>query len=205
MESLDKVIGILKKGGIGVMPTDTILGLVGSALNEKTVEKMYEVRKRKPDKPFITLIHSIEDLKLFGIKPESDTLEILNKYWPGKVSIIMPIIQDKKKDLDSRLHGNDNTGGKFEYLHRGTNSLAFRVPKCKWLRDLLKETGPLAAPSANPEGLPPAGNITEARKYFGEQVDFYLAGRKYEGKPSTLIRIKDGKIEVIREGAVEIS
>ncbi len=138
---------ILKSGGIGVMPTDTIYGLLGSALDKKTVERIYQVRGRRPDKPLIILIGSLEDLKLFGIKPKDKTLEILKKYWPGQLSVVLPC-----------------AGKKFKYLHRGTKTLAFRWPKNKWLQNLLKKTGPLVAPSANPEGRTPAINIIEAKK-----------------------------------------
>src|SRR5204863_149383 len=69
---------------------------------------------------------------------------------------------------------------KFEYLHRGTNTLALRLPKDESLQNLLKKTGPLIAPSANVEGLPPAKNITDAKKYFGDGVDLYIDGGEIE-------------------------
>src|SRR3989344_4954201 len=84
-----KIIKILKRGGIGVLPTDTLYGLVGLALNKKTVELIYKVRKRNPKKPLIILISSLKDLELFGIRLSSPTKKILNKLWPGKVSIIL--------------------------------------------------------------------------------------------------------------------
>jgi L-threonylcarbamoyladenylate synthase len=185
---LDNIIKILKTGGVGVMPTDTIYGLLGSALNEKTVERIYRVRQRQPDKPLIILVSSLADLKLFGVKLDKNTVDILDKYWPGKISVIL--LCSLKK---------------FDYLHRGTKNLAFRLPKNKWLQDLLKKTGPLVAPSANPEGLSPAKNVTEAKKYFGEQVDFYQVGKISSSQSSTLIEIANGKIKVLREGAVKVS
>ncbi|MCK4454113.1 threonylcarbamoyl-AMP synthase [Candidatus Parcubacteria bacterium] len=164
---------ILKKGGIGVLPTDTIYGLVGSALSRKTVERIYKVKKRKQDKPFIILISSLKDLKLFNIRPDKEILILLRKIFPAKVSIILPC---KNK--------------KFFYLHRNKNSLAFRIPKDIWLRRLLSKTGPLVAPSANLEGMPPAEIIEEAKEYFGDKIDFYFnKGRKKE-KPSIILEIK---------------
>lgn len=62
------MIEILKRGGIGVLLTDTIYGVLGSALNKKVVERIYEVRKREKKKPFIILISKVSDLKIFGIK-----------------------------------------------------------------------------------------------------------------------------------------
>src|SRR5680860_159819 len=196
-------IEILKRGGVGVAPTDTIYGLLGLALNKKTVERIYQVRKRQPDKPLIILIQNLEDLKLFGIKLDTKTTEILNQYWPGKVSVVLPI-SSKKMGLDSRLRGNDTRGGQFAYLHRGTNTLAFRLPKNKQLQKLLKETGTLVAPSANLEGQPPAKNITEAKKYFKNQIDFYQSGKITSSQPSTLIKIDGNKITILRPGAIKI-
>ena len=65
MES--EIVNLLKEGKVGVMPTDTIYGLVGSALNPQTVEEIYLLRKRATDKPFIVLISSINDLGKFGV------------------------------------------------------------------------------------------------------------------------------------------
>ena len=89
---------------------------------------------------------------------------------------------------------------KFAYLHRGTKTLAFRVPHIKELRDLLFETGPLIAPSANTEAMPPAKNMIEAKKYFGDLVDLYIDGGEIKGKASRVIRLhKDGSIEILRK------
>ena len=83
---------------------------------------------------------------------------------------------------------------RFEYLHRGTAALAFRVPKSAWLRKLLQKTGPLIAPSANFEGEPPALSFRAAKKYFGKSVDFYVDAGRLISKPSTLIKIEKGKV-----------
>lgn len=169
----------IKEGRIGVIPTDTIYGIVASAMDKKNVERIYELRKRDPKKPMVILISSTKDLELFKVKIDKD---IIKKYWPGKVSIIAPI---KLK--------------KFEYLHRGKNSLAFRLPDNEDLIKLLKVSGPIVAPSANIEGKEPAQTIEEAKKYFEQNVDFYLNHGKLKSKPSKIISIIDGKIEVVRK------
>lgn len=91
------------------------------------------------------------------------------------------------------------TSKKFEYLHRGTKTLAFRFPKKKSLVNLLEKTGPLVAPSANPQGLPPASTAKEAKAYFGETVDFYISGGKPRKKPSKIVRISGGGLEILRK------
>lgn len=93
---------------------------------------------------------------------------------------------------------------RFDYLHRGVKSIAFRLPEKKFLKNLIKKTGPLVAPSANPEGEEPAQNITEAKKYFGDKVDFYVSGRIKNNLPSTLVEIKNGKIKILRKGSGKI-
>lgn len=160
------VVSILKSGGVGVLPTDTIYGLVGSSLAPETVKRIYILKKRSKNKPFITLISRPEELRLFGIKFSKNLEEKLDKFWPGPTSIIL-------------------------------NGIAFRVPKPVWLRKLISETGPLIAPSANPENEPPARNIAEAKKYFGHMVDFYLAGKTAK-KPSKLIKFSGKKVICLR-------
>jgi len=195
----EKITNILLNDGIGILPTDTLYGLVGRAFSKKAVARIRELRNRSDRKPFIILVGSIKDLKLFGIKPDKFSLGIMKKYWlarphryakhsgRGKVSIILPC--DNKK---------------LSYLHMGTKSLAFRIPNKKNLLDLLEKTGPLVAPSANHQSEKPALTIEEARKYFDNEVDFYVDEGKLESLPSTLIKIENGKIAVLREGAKDI-
>jgi len=180
------IINILKNGGIGVLATDTLYGLVGSAFNTEAVERIFRVRKRRPDKPLIVLVHSIKDLELFGISESSVEVKEAQKYWPGKVSIILPC-----PDL------------KFEYLHRGKQTIAFRLPDKPRLLEILKETGPLVAPSVNHEGEPPAHTIAEAKNYFGNDSDFYEDEGLLLSEPSLIIKIIGTETTVIRKGSQE--
>jgi len=181
-KQLEKAKKVLLRGGIGVLPTDTIYGLVGSALNKKTVSQIYKLRRRNPRKPMIVLVDSVSDLKEFGVKIGAKERKILNRIWPNKVSVVLP--------CPSR---------KFAYLHRGTKTLAFRLPKPYWLRKLLSKTGPLVAPSANWEDRPPAKTIKEAKKYFGNKIDFYLDGGRIILRPSKLVKIECGKEIILRK------
>lgn len=183
----DNLAELIKDGAIGVLPTDTLYGLVGSALSEEAVRKIHRIKDRSAGKPFIILIGSLEDLDVFGIKIGQKEKEFLEKIWPGKVSVVLPCPEEK-----------------FSYLHRGTKTLALRWPEKKNLTDLLEETGPLAAPSANPKGSMFAENIDEAKNYFGDQVDFYVDGGELNSLPSTLISLENGKVKILREGAVKM-
>ncbi|MCX6702267.1 MAG: L-threonylcarbamoyladenylate synthase [Candidatus Wolfebacteria bacterium] len=184
---LDKeTLKILKSGGVGVLKTDTIYGIVGLALNKGVVRRIYSVKKRNPVKKLIILINSIKDLDIFSVRINSGIKKQLDSLWPGKVSVELPCLSKK-----------------FNYLHHGTKLLAFRLPQKKSLVNLLKKTGPLVAPSANPEGKTPAEDIKQAILYFGKKVDFYIDSGKVSGKSSTLVVFKNNRLEVVRQGAVK--
>ncbi len=179
----ENLIEILKTGGIAVIPTDTIYGIVACAENEKSVEKIYSARQRASEKPCIILISRIEDLDRFNIRISKEERRVLSEVWPGPVSVILECYEEK-----------------FKYLHRGTNSLAFRMPKSEFLENVIKEIGPLLAPSANIEGEAPAQTVEEAINYFGEKVSTYIDGGKISGKPSKIIKLhNDGSISILRE------
>ncbi|OGE27500.1 threonylcarbamoyl-AMP synthase [Candidatus Daviesbacteria bacterium RIFCSPHIGHO2_01_FULL_40_11] len=187
-EKTDQIIGLLKAGKVGVMPTDTIYGIVGSALNPEIVEGIYTLRKREKDKPFIILVSSIEDLKNFDVSLTKEQRNFLENNWPNPLSIILSVRSDR-----------------FQFLHRGKNSLAFRMPENRWLLDILRRVGPLVAPSANPAGVKPAETVEEAKKYFGDQPSFYIDGGKLKSKPSTIVQLlEDGTKIVLREGSFKV-
>lgn len=166
---------------IGIILTDTIYGIVGLALDKDVVERIYKVKKRDIKKPMIILISSIEDLSnIFGINLNQKCINILKEFWPGNVSVILPC-------------------KKFEHIHRGLNSIAFRLPNKKELIDLIKETGPLVATSANKEGKKPAQSIIEAKKCFHDEIDFYIDGGEPSKNPSILIKLKnEDELEILR-------
>ena len=167
------IIKILKNDGVGVIPTDTLYGLVGSAFSKKAIKRIYKIKNRDKNKKLIVLISSLKDLEKFKIKINKEEAKILEKFWPGKVSIVI-------------------------------KNIAFRLPNKKVLIDLIKNVGPLVAPSANIEGEKPPENIKEARRYFGNNVDFYLAGGTLKSEPSTLLKIENGKIEILRQETIKI-
>lgn len=182
------IIDNLKKGGVGVLPTDTLYGLVGQAQSESAVERIYKLKQRSLDKPTIVLIGSRDELDDFGVELTDYQDEVLEKVWPGRVSVVLPCPREE-----------------FSHIHRGKQTIAFRKPAKEDLVEVLKRTGPLVAPSANPENGEPAHTVEQAKRYFGAEVDFYVDRGELKSKPSTLIRVEDQRIEVLREGAVEVT
>lgn len=181
----NSVATLLKDGGVGVLPTDTVYGLVCSAHIKPAVDRLYHLKAREA-KPGTLVAASIEQLTELGIPKRY--LSAVAHYWPNPLSIVLPV------------------GTTLAYLHQGTGSLAVRIPHQDSFRQLLEQTGPLLTSSANQPGEPPATNLDEARQYFGDTVDFYLDGGDIsENLPSTIIRVVDDAVEVLREGAVKLS
>lgn len=129
---IKKIIQTLNENKIVVMPSDTIYGIFGKALNKEVENKIYNIKGRDSSKPFILLINDIKDLKLFNIDLEKEMENKLRNIWPNKVTVLLKC---------------DDTN--FSYLHKGTNKLAFRIPKHKDLLEILAATGPLISTSAN--------------------------------------------------------
>lgn len=161
--SIHDLAQIIGSGGIGILPTDTIYGIVGLASSKSSTDRVYDTKGRTPDKPPIVLITSIDQML---DTPSPAAKKALDQYWPGANSIILPAPSAPN------------------WLTRGTTTVAYRListdatPQTDLfsLYHLINITGPLIAPSANPEGLPPAKNIDQARAYFGNNVDFYING-----------------------------
>jgi L-threonylcarbamoyladenylate synthase len=188
--AIDKAAAVLRNGGVVVMPTDTLYGVLGSALRRSVVTRIYRLRRRNPNKPMIVLIADPREVRRFGVRIDARMRRIFQKYWPGKVSMVLRI-KRRRPGIQSK--------DQFRYLHRGTGTVAFRVPKPKWLRELLRKTGPLVAPSANFEGDPPARTVREARRYFGAAVDYYLDGGRRAAKASTILAFQGNTVVILRK------
>jgi L-threonylcarbamoyladenylate synthase len=176
---------LLSPAAVGVIPTDTVYGIVARAADPRAVERLYHIKRREA-KPGTIIAASREQLEALGLKHRY--LKAVEQFWPGAVSVVIPA-------ADPAL----------AYLHQGKMSLAVRIPDDTNLQKLLEQTGPLLTSSANQPDQPPATTIDRAKNYFGDQVDFYEDGGDLSHhQPSTIIRIVDDAIEVLRPGAVPI-
>lgn len=173
---------LLSQGTIAVIPTDTVYGVVARAQDKVAVKRLYLLKHRE-HKPGTLIAASIDQLSLLGIKRRY--LKAVERFWPGPISVVIPC------------------GPELEYLHQGQNGLAVRIPSNPALLSLLLETGPLLTSSANQPGEKPAATVAAAQSYFGDRVDVYIDGGNLSDRnSSTVIRIIDDAVEVIREGAV---
>lgn len=179
----NKVAGLLISGGVGLLPTDTIYGLSVRALDEKAVEKLDKIKSRSPNKPYVILISDIKQLALFNLTMPGR----LKHYWPGAFTIIFEAPNSPS------------------WLHRGTETLAIRLPAHEQLRKLINTTGPLISTSANRADKSPAVSVEEVKTIFDCELDYYVDVGKLNGLPSTIVKLSGDKLEVIRAGTVKIN
>ncbi|GAC1387444.1 MAG: L-threonylcarbamoyladenylate synthase [Candidatus Saccharimonadales bacterium] len=178
-----EVVAALNKGAIGVLPTDTVYGICAQAASKTAVARLYSVKYR-PNKRGTILAGSVDQLVQIGFKRRY--LTAIQHFWPGPISVEIPCV-----DL--------------AYLNNGLGTIAVRIPADDRLQQILRHTGALLTSSANQPGEPPATIIQAAIDYFGDTVDFYLDGGDLSGRQSsTIIRVVDDAIEVIRAGAIKI-
>ncbi len=172
---------ILRSGKIGVIKTDTLYGIVANALDKDAVEKIYKIKGRTPSKPLLMLVPSVDFIKkFFDVEISDKEKQLLQK---EGITVIL----------------NLKSPQNFHYLHRGTDTLAFRIPAKPDLKAFIQELGfPVVAPSANPEGRKPAETIQEAVSYFGDQIDIYVDEGVAKGKPSPIVKVKDNEIIYLR-------
>lgn len=181
--SYDDVAPLLTSGAVGILPTDTIYGLVTQAADATAVQRLYSLKSREA-KPGTIIAANVEQLFQLGADPTQ--LAAVKQWWPGPVSAVIV------------MNGNN-------YLHQNVGDVAMRVVDHPTLRTLLEQTGPLATTSANLPGQPPATTIEDAYSYFGESVDFYLDGGTIANVlPSTIIRPNSSGVEILRQGSVRI-
>lgn len=172
--SLQTLVDILNNGGIAVIRTDTIYGIVARADDKQAVEKVYKAKGRDPQKSCIILIANRSQAygSMDGIEYDNST--------PTSILVESPDAP--------------------EWLLRANSLLAYRIPNNASLVTILEKTGPLIAPSANREGEPPARTIKEAATVFGNNVDIYIDGGTVpeDTPPSQLISYQNGVIERLR-------
>lgn len=178
------VIDKIKAGAVGVLPTDTVYGLVALAANKQAVNRLYALKDRHA-RPGTVIAANLNQLVELGLKKRY--LTAVQAYWPNPISVVVP------------------SEPALSYLDMGQATLAVRIPKDAKLQKLLLQTGPLVTSSANLPGQPPAENIKEAKDYFADKLDFYADGGSLAGRQaSTVIRVVDDAVVVLRQGAVKI-
>ena len=180
---MNEIIDYLKKGKIIITPTDTIYGIMADATNDEAVKKVYEAKKRSFDKPLLLLVNGLDMLKEYVLGIDDLTKKVIDEYWPGPLTILF-----KKNDKVSKYVTNN------EYV-------GIRYPDNKIIKEILDEfKKPVISTSAN---ISDSDVITEVEMIpdeLLEKIDYVLDGGKLSNVSSTLIKIEDNKITILRDG-----
>lgn len=190
--SAEKTAEILSKGGIAILPTDTVYGFSGivdtttANTHYTTDAKIRSIKGRAETKPLIQLIAKPEDINLYtddAIPPA-----LLTK-WPGPLTIIVHVKETAPLAPQAKLP-----------------TIAFRCPGDPWLRKVISLcSAPVFSTSVNRSGQPVLDTANDIVAEFSKEVDLFINdGDKKGALASTLVAIEDGTIKVLRQGSVEI-
>jgi L-threonylcarbamoyladenylate synthase len=173
-ELIGDIAESIKQNKIVIIPSDTIYGFLAKTGNE---EKLREIKKRD-DKPFLFLISNLKQLEELNVDYKKH-LNILNRYWPGKITFIME--NDSKK------------------------TVGIRFPEWDVLLRILNIVNrPLLSTSVNYSGMESINNVDEIIKEFDSKADLIIVDRGFkEGKASTIVDLTVNPFKIIRKGSVD--
>jgi L-threonylcarbamoyladenylate synthase len=183
-ENINYIVDILNKDGVIIIPTDTVYGLACNAFSDKAIEKLFAFKKRDKDKPINVLTNSIDKIKKVTKDINDKEFELMTKYFPGDLTIIL----NKQEHISNLLTANLSTIG-------------VRIPNNKIALKILEAyPNPLAVTSVNISGTSPGLEVNDFINEFKNVEIIVDGGRSKIGKPSTIIRVENNKIKVLRQG-----
>ena len=178
---------LLTQGELVAIPTETVYGLAGNALNPAAVAKIFAVKNRPTFNPLITHTDSWEKIKTYvqSVPPVAE--QLAEAFWPGPLTMLLPKT-DRIPDI----------------VTAGLDRVAVRIPRHPLTQQLLAQLDfPLAAPSANPFGYISPTEAAHVADQLGDKIPYLLDGGKCSvGVESTIVGFEEGRIVVYRWGGV---
>lgn len=178
---------MLEKGGLVILPTDTVYGLAAKAARPRAVARIFAVKGRDESKALVVMVSDRgEAAALIAPEEREDALR-LGSLWPGPLTLVAshagaPWMRD---------------------VAPGSPTLGLRVPNEPLLLRLLAETGPLAVTSANRSGGKAPARFEDVDGELLREVDLAVdGGGRGSGIPSTVVSIAGGGLEVLRRGGI---
>jgi L-threonylcarbamoyladenylate synthase len=181
-----KAAELLLEGQVVAIPTETVYGLAASVNHPKAIEKLFSLKDRPRSNPLITQLASFEQMENFLHSFPEGMEALVEKFWPGILTLVLPV----------------NTQAVLSSVRGDLPTAAFRIPGHPITLSLLKETGPLAVPSANKSGLPPATSPEHVEKDFGGDFPLLDGGNCEGGIESTILSYQDKRWFIERVGAI---
>ena len=182
--NIDKIVDVINNGGLVITPTDTIYGIMGDALNEDIIRKVFEIKKRPFSKPLLLLMDSFEMVEEYTEEISEKERSLMDRYWPGLVTFIL-----KKNDKVSEL------------ITSGNDTVGIRIPNNKDLLEIIRRLNrPVISTSANITGTEVITSTQLLEKDLIDNIDYIEDGGEVDSQSSTIIKIEDNKLVVLREG-----
>ena len=178
---------IICAGGLVAVPTETVYGLAGNGMDEKAVEKIYEVKGRPAIKPLSLMVASPEEIGRFAVEVPDAAKMLAEKFWPGPLTIVLKANPDIP-----------------EIVRAGGDTIGLRCPDHALTLKALREAGvPFAAPSANLSGAPSPKTAGDVLKVFDGVIDAVIDGGACTlGRESTILDMSKKPYRVLRQGAL---
>lgn len=188
-------VEVLRRGGLVAMPTETVYGLAGDALNPVALARIFEVKERPSFDPLICHAPSLEVVLTLVASFPAAARELAERFWPGPLTLVLPK-QLPVPDLATS----------------GLPNVAVRVPAHPLAQELLHAFGgPLAAPSANMFGRISPTTADAVRQELGDRVDLILDGGPCSvGVESTVVGFgptaegEESPARVLRTGGITV-
>ena len=182
---MEKIKQELEKGGVVVLPTETVYGLFAKALDKKAVDHVYQLKRRPRDKALNLNVASLEDIFSFSKHQPVYLKKLVETFLPGPLTII--------------LEANDKVP---YWVNSDLNTVGFRMPSHPITLELIRECGPLIGPSANISGCKSGVNFKQIQEDFDREVlgiedDGFLTGHD-----STILDLTGKKVKILRQGSI---
>ena len=182
-----KASKILQNGGLIAFPTETVYGLGVVFDNEQSYERLINVKRRPPEKPFTLMCGSLDDIKKYAYVNEL-AQKLIDAFMPGQFTIILKAKENLPRWVVSK-EGN----------------VGIRISDDKFVQNLIIETGkPLLVPSANRSGAKPCHTSNEVKDSLGNDLDAIIIGESVSNIPSTIVFVDDS-VHIIRLGEISES
>jgi len=184
-----KAITVLKKGGIVLLPTDTVFGLCCRIDRNDSLKRLFSLKKRDLSQAVPILVSSIEMVREYVLPFSEKVEELMEKYWPGGLTIVLKAEKEKVLPL---VRGDEETIG-------------IRIPNYPELREIINEVGvPIVGTSANFHGGFSVAKYKDLDPNLVKLVDFTLPEDSLGGVASTVIDCSSDPWKILREGAVAV-
>ena len=185
--AIDVAIDYLNNGKVICFATDTVYGVAVDATNSNAVENLYKLKDREKNKPIAIFLKDLEMAKKFFIFNDLSK-KIAEKYMPGDITLILETTKFAQKILAKNLNINNN------------NFIGFRIVESYFVKKLFeKYNGILAVSSANKAFKEACSSVYLVKKNL-KDLDLLIAGKKTSKISSTIVKIEDNKLNIIRQG-----